>query len=190
MIGNRWLIVGAGKSSERLAMRKSGIRLQNVVACNRVIELIPADYWIWVDRFHFERSRWHSNAKRAITVHPDASLIHGVSYRISREWPCLESELYLSGGALTIATHFALRMCAKRIVFVGCDAWTAQRDRYHAWDGMPFTEPQRVLHEQHLVKTSEGVRRLANAHPNVEFLDATSGPQHLGFPQVNLEKVF
>jgi hypothetical protein len=82
-----------------------------VIACNRAIELIAADYWVWVDRFHYERSKWHPNAKTAIEVHPDTS-------RIVQVLPCADGEFLLHGGTLTVAAHFALKQGAQKLVFV------------------------------------------------------------------------
>lgn len=189
-----WVVLGAGKSLLAFILSIQRLETASFIACNRAIELFRADYWIWVDRMHFERSQFHSNARKAIWVGPveedgRKEDTRRVNYQISRTFPCEESHLFLGGGTLTVATHFALRKGASRIVFVGCDAWSPGRDRYHVWDGRPLDEQGQVVHREHLARTAEGVRVLADAHPHVEFFDATTSARHLGFPFIKFESL-
>jgi hypothetical protein len=187
------LVIGCGKSAVRDQEQIGTFSGITVLACNRAIEIVRAHYWVWVDRTHYERSGWHPNAKMADWVVPlDASPCTGrdvICYDIARSLPCAKSELYLSGGTLTVAAHLAVRLGARRIVFRGCDAWGESRDRYHYWDGMPLDGQGRATHRQHLEKTAEGIRNLARVYPDVEFLDATTGKRHLGLPFVRLDSL-
>ena len=56
--GQTAIVVGSGPSLRPLLPPAGSF----VVACNRAIEVVPADYWIWVDRIHYERSKWLSEA--------------------------------------------------------------------------------------------------------------------------------
>jgi hypothetical protein len=170
--------------------RRDGVAL---IVCNRVIEVARAHHWVWVDRFHYERSKWHPNARRATRHGPSENAAHYdpevETFGVARKLPCGEHELYLSGGTLTVAAHLAITLGARRVVFTGCDAWTPGRDRYHGWDGAPLGPAGRREHEDHLARTAAGIRELARFYPGVEFLDATTGPRHLGWPFVELKKL-
>jgi hypothetical protein len=165
------LVVGSGPSVTRVRV-PDGV---TAIACNRAIEAVPAHYWIWVDRFHFDRSRHHPHARAAVGVGPDSA------YRPARTWPCGPDELYLRGGTLTVAAHWATRLGVARIVFAACDA-LGDRDRYHAWDGAPLGEAGLEVHRRHLAETVEGIREIARAHSAIRFEDATPGSPVLGLP--------
>jgi hypothetical protein len=186
------VIVGCGPSLADVAWPASAPRDVLTLACNRAIEAVPADVWLWVDRMHYDRSRWHPHARRARRIGAggeacaDASRVFGTV----RELPGASDELYLRGGTLTPATHYALReLGARRIVFVACDAWSEGRTRWHEWDGAPLDEAGVALHRNHLLRTAVGVRELAGRHPEVEFLDATPGGGLLGWPHVDLAAI-
>jgi hypothetical protein len=155
-----------------------------VIACNRAIEFVQADYWVWVDRIHFERSKWHPHARKACWVTPSNQPVERnaeiVLYEPERKLPCAPNQLYLSGGTLTVAAHLAIRLGAKEIVFVGCDAWNPQRDRYHSWDGAALTPEGLSEHENHLKRTAAGIQALAASYPDARFYDATEAERHLG----------
>ena len=177
------LVVGCGPSLVRgfVVPRDAAI-----IACNRAIEFVPAHHWVWVDRTHYERSKWHPNAKLTLQVGPVEALAYARpagTYGVARELPCGEDELYLSGGTLTVAAHYAVRLGARRVVFVGCDAWGG-RDRYHSWDALPLPPSDLAAHRDHLAKTAAGIRRLAEIYEHVEFRDATVGERHLPVPPV------
>lgn len=191
MIKETCVVIGCGKSHADLPRTRSSWSDVTTIACNRAIERVPADYWVWVDRLHYERSKWHANAERATHVYPSTWVQRpdgrpGYQFEIARGLPCDESELYLSGGTLTVAAHFALRKGAKRVVFVGCDAWAPGQDRYHAWEGKPMSEADLAAHREHLERTARAIRELGEAYPDTPLLDATPEPRHLGLPPVEL----
>ncbi len=186
------LIVGSGPGASKVASSvRGGIRFPAVV-CNRGIELWPATLWVVVDRVHYERSKWHPNARLAVHVVPTGTPVsvgqEALYYDIARGLPCEVNQLFLSGGTLTVAAHLALRQGAKRLVFCGCDAWEESRDRYHAWDGAPLDEAGLRTHRDHLEQTAAGIQALAREYPDVEFLDATEGRQHLGLKSMRLQE--
>lgn len=186
-----WIVVGSGRSLLDLPSRKSIWSRYITIACNRAIEAVPADYWAWVDRVHYERSKWHPHAASAKQVYPSVSGLElsgqgAFRYEIARRLPCGDSELYLYGGTLTVALHFALRQGAERVIFLACDAWSPGQDRYHLWDGKALSEADLAAHQAHLEATAQGVRDLGLAYPGVQFFDGTSGPRHLNLPRVRL----
>lgn len=177
-------VVGCGPSAEHSSVLSGISRSAKVIACNRAIEFVAADSWVWVDRIHFERSKWHPHARKACWVSPADQPVerHGeiVLYEPSRKLPCEPHQLFLGGGTLTVAAHCAVRLGAKQVVFVGCDAWSENRDRYHSWDGAPLTPEGLSEHRNHLQRTAAGIRELAARHPEVKFYDATEKERHLG----------
>jgi hypothetical protein len=182
------LVVGCGPSLACGFVAPPGA---TVVACNRAIEFVPARHWVWVDRVHYERSKWHRHAQRAVHVGPVEALAYAQParlYRVARELPCAEDELFLAGGTLTVAAHYAVQLGVAHVVFVGCDAWGG-RDRYHAWDALPLPPPELAAHREHLAKTAAGILRLAETYKHVEFRDATTGERHLPVPPVSLREV-
>jgi hypothetical protein len=184
-----WVVVGAGRSLPSVARTASRWALERTVVCNRAIELVPGAYWVWVDRFHYERSKWHPNARLSRVAFPRgarAQVPNGLEYVPSRSLPCKDDELFLSGGTLTAAAHLAVHLGARTVVLVACDAWLPGQDRYHVWDGKALEESERSAHEEHLRTTARGIRSLAQAYPSVQFLDATEGPLYLGLPRVLL----
>jgi hypothetical protein len=185
------LVVGCGPSLSVLKRYHARLDGFCVIACNRAIEIVPADYWIWVDRIHYERSKWHPHATHAQQVGPAehaAAFAQGTRlYRTMRTLTHDPNELCLTGGTLTLAAHLAVRLGSRRVVFFACDAWSTARGRYHAWDGKPLTEAGLRQHEAHLQETTQGIRRLGSTYGGVELLDATLGETFLGLPAQELE---
>ena len=181
------VVVGCGPS---LSHGFTVPRGATIIACNRAIEFMPAHHWVWVDRCHYERSKWHENAKCSVHVAPVEALAYsrpGWAYRVARELPCGDDELFLSGGTLTVAAHYAVRLQARQVVFIACNAWGG-RDRYHAWDALPLPAVDLAAHREHLAQTAAGILRLAETYKHVEFRDATIGERHLPVPPVNVRE--
>lgn len=183
------VVVGCGRSLSALAGRTAKDAI--LIACNRAIEVVRADYWVWADRIHYERSKWHPHARRAAIVgnlEAGSTLEereHG--YVATASLPPGDGELFLSGGTLTAAAHFAVRQGARRVVFLACDAWDPAQDRYHAWDGAPLDAEGLEAHRRHLDRTAGGIRSLAKFYPDVQFEDATVGRRYLGLPGADLD---
>jgi hypothetical protein len=184
--GQTAFVVGSGPSLSSVRAPAGGF----VIACNRAIEIVAADFWIWVDRIHYERSKWHDHAKRAVRVGDDEHVKsyppEVVTYRRTADITSDSAELFLHGGTLTVAAHLAVRLGARRVVFLACDAWQESRDRYHDWDGRAFRAEEKTEHIGHLARTAAGIARLARAHPEIEFRDATKGDRYLDLPFVDV----
>jgi hypothetical protein len=145
------LVVGCGESLRTLHTSELAKGIWPIIACNRAIECVQADYWVWLDSAHHSRSRWHPNALNAVWVGPQEQQVLNheelVLYEIGGTLPSTPSELYLHGGTLTIAAHLAVRLGARQIAFAACDAWHSSRDRYHEWDGTPLDADGLNLHQ-------------------------------------------
>jgi hypothetical protein len=174
--------VGCGPSLLEVTFPRADL----VVACNRAIEFVAADCWIWVDRMHYDRSSWHPNARRAERYGPfefAQAYAEGThAFRLTRRLPAEEGELYLRGGTLVPAAHLAIRLGASELVFAACDGWSSERRRWYGWDARELSSEGRETHQLHLAETAAGIRDLMTAHPAIEFRDATEAAKCLGLP--------